>query len=466
MMNSMMNSPDRRNMRHDGGISVWKEPMGGGPMGGGPMGGGPMSGGHMGGGHMGGGQMGGGPMFDGIRPVLLGAVPPLDPEELNYRYNRMEGALNDRKDHPKNRNDKNDRRDRSGSVRGNDKGAGGAKQEPTIEDFNWRDWSFEEFLDIPPVFLTCHDCNVKVFDAESYVKHIRGLRHKKTMLDLEKKAITEKTEMRDLIRKFENSRAKIEKQEGRCNLCESNVFGSMSGHRSKTYHTALKGFVHKFCSFCTQEFNTRAEFEAHRYGPKHIRSLAFENQTIKVVTENDMLFQEELARLRSTTKKINDNKDVKKDLKKDLKIDLKKDLKVDLKKDAKKPGKIGAKADINNDVSIKKEEKNSAAAASKPASANAAASKDPKAELLNNVVVGDLEKYDKGKVVGEDFLKPVSGFFCRLCKKLLLTTADGVEHMKSKPHWDNCVKAGKGIAAKRKAGEGEPATTNKIQKTE
>ena len=72
-------------MRHDGGISVWKEPMGGGPMGGGPMGGGPM-----GGGHMGGGQMGGGPMFDGIRPVLLGAVPPLDPEELNYRYNRKQ----------------------------------------------------------------------------------------------------------------------------------------------------------------------------------------------------------------------------------------------------------------------------------------------------------------------------------------------------------------------------------------
>lgn len=55
---------------------------------------------------------------------------------------RMEGALNDRKDHPKNRNDKNDRRDRSGSVRGNDKGAGGAKQEPTIEDFNWRDWRY------------------------------------------------------------------------------------------------------------------------------------------------------------------------------------------------------------------------------------------------------------------------------------------------------------------------------------
>ena len=39
-----------------------------------------------------------------------------------------------------------------------------------------------------------------------------------------------------------------------------------------------------------------------RYGPQHIRSLAFENQTIKVVTENDMLFQEELARLRNAVK--------------------------------------------------------------------------------------------------------------------------------------------------------------------
>ena len=65
--------------------------------------------------------------------------------------------------------------------------------------------------------------------------------------------------------------------------------------------------------------------------------------------------------------------------------------------------------------------------------------------------------------MGADFLRPVSGFFCRVCKKLLLTQEDSVAHMKTKPHWDLCVKAdkvAKAVASKRKVaatGTDEPA---------
>ena len=51
-------------------------------------------------------------------------------------------------------------------------------------------------------------------------------------------------------------------------------------------------------------------------------------------------------------------------------------------------------------------------------------------------------------MVGTDFLRPVSGFFCRVCKKLLLTPEESVTHMKTKPHWDLCVKASKAAKAK------------------
>lgn len=78
--------------------------------------------------------------------------------------------------------------------------------------------------------------------------------------------------------------------------------------------------------------------------------------------------------------------------------------------------------------------------------------------------------YDETRVVGRDYLKPVSGFFCRVCKKLLLTTEDSVQHMKTKAHWDLCVKAAKtackpAAGGKRKAEADSSSTPSKVVKT-
>ena len=66
--------------------------------------------------------------------------------------------------------------------------------------------------------------------------------------------------------------------------------------------------------------------------------------------------------------------------------------------------------------------------------------------------------------MGKDFLKPVSGFFCRVCKKLLLTAEEAVTHMKTKPHWDATVKATKTAALKRKATGPTDNTPAKVAK--
>ena len=57
--------------------------------------------------------------------------------------------------------------------------------------------------------------------------------------------------------------------------------------------------------------------------------------------------------------------------------------------------------------------------------------------------MGNLDEYNESKGVGKEFLRPVTGFFCRACKKLLPTEEESVAHMKSKIHWDACVKADK-----------------------
>jgi len=338
---------------------------------------------------------------------------------------------------------------------------------------------------------------LEVRDEQSYVRHIRGVKHRNVMKALEKRNEEDKKEMREQINKFESSNVKSSKEKGYCNLCEATVYGPMAIHRGKGFHRALKSFVHTFCSFCAMEFKTRTEYEIHRFGPEHIRSITVANMTKRVVTEFDLAFKKELEELKRLNGKkgSNSNKEEtgnnsKKDLpdlldevKKDRdrrrrnsKNDNKRDERKDEKKSEKKEDKDGNKK--KGDENAKKEDTSDdddieeicviTKAQAKPQegktkegkdqnqkseASQTEPPKDPKAELLENLVIGDFDAYDETKAVGEDYLRPVSGFFCRVCKKLLLDAKESANHMKSKPHWDNCVKARKGVSAKRKAQE-------------
>jgi hypothetical protein len=60
--------------------------------------------------------------------------------------------------------------------------------------------------------------------------------------------------------------------------------------------------------------------------------------------------------------------------------------------------------------------------------------------LTNIVALGSLLKqhtYTIFKILGISFVKPIEGFFCRLCKKLILASLD--DHCQTKEHYDKFV---------------------------
>jgi len=330
------------------------------------------------------------------------------------------------------------------------------KENGRIEDFDWRVYRAELYQDIDPIYLYCHDCDMKLLTEVSFSNHVRGKKHLTVMKEMMRKFNANCKEMRFEQNKLMTAvRAKRDKNEEKsfCNLCELDVYGPMADHRSQSaYHRALKHYIHPYCKYCTMEFPQRVDWETHRYGPEHIRMIAKQKMSDKIILWNDKVFEDTLKDLKITNK-ANEAAAKKKLMEKEEKA------KANEKREKDKKDKINTREDddiveitvIKEKQEAEKTEKTKNTTENMKASAKINNKEVEEAEQnskdeakkneLENLAVGNLTTYDENMAVGKEFLRPVTGFFCRLCKKLLPTMAESAAHLKSKPHWDQCVKS-------------------------
>jgi len=369
----------------------------------------------------------------------------------------------------------------------------GPRKEESVKNFNWQCFRAEDYRDIRAKYLCCHDCDVKVDNSESFMRHVGGMKHKNKMIDIEK-------EENSLIRQYRREVAKLEnasddKNADYCALCECKVQGDIVRHRSKYTHKSLKAYIHPYCEITAKEYDSRPVYHVNKFHPDYIRILERERITKPVEPKGDTAFKEALQQIIESNKQLRDHRERKEkqrrsksgekedkstrstdsssDKSKDRTSDRTKDRSSDRTKDRSSDRSKDRSSDKTKDRSSDKKDSDSKNGTSdnkksSPEKKNAAQDddddileivvvdkkekEDPKpVSPMESLEIGDLKTYDEKKGVGKEFLRPVSGFFCKVCKKLLHTEDESVSHLKSKIHWDACVKAENTTQAKKRA---------------
>jgi len=320
----------------------------------------------------------------------------------------------------------------------------GPRKEETILKFDWKCFQPSDYGLISSKHLRCFDCGTKVHDSESFVRHITGIKHRGEMSEVERESNKILREYRAELKEYERALAKDKGDLVSCALCECQVVGPISTHRAQLRHKHLKAYVHPFCKICGQEFDGRPEYEVHKFHPDHLMNNARENITKAFKPKGDEDFRDTLKELKEANSKGRTKE---------------RELRQQEKEKERKKRESERKSEKRDrrEESEKKSEDDGIEVVKVVNSTPKKVEEEPKKSLIDSLELGSLESYDENKGVGREFLRPVTGFFCRICKKLLPTEEESISHMKSKIHWEACVKADKAKAIKR------PATTATAQ---
>lgn len=317
---------------------------------------------------------------------------------------------------------------RIGGMGGSGKGKGGElslqEKKATMATL-WADYRSSDFDGIPPKYLFCRDCHVRTDNGNYFLNHLKGQKHiKKLETDVEEN--TKKVaKMKEFIKKEQGSRTGGSAAKHHCKLCDTDVLGTLEQHRGKPYHQKLKMFIHPQCGPCGVSFQTRLDWEAHRFLPQHLMTLAQLGMPADTKLQSDQEFEEELGRLQKKhqgkegeTKNGNDAGNVA------TKAE-------DATKKRVRSRKTAAQQEVNG-------------AAPKAAKANQhnkpkEAKKEAAADSFSNEALGSLDIFDPAKAVGLEHVVTFKRFMCKACKQYLPTEEEVRTHLKSRPHWEKCV---------------------------
>lgn len=258
------------------------------------------------------------------------------------------------------------------------------KEEGCPPHYNEADYQHME-----PSMLNCGPCKKKnVWDGSSYLLHIRGRAHNAMVETL----IQEETETVASIREQLKTKAgQVSGEHTKCKMCNIKVKGgddAFNTHRRSESHQKLKKFIHPHCGICKADFELRSEWVYHRFSAEHLTKVVLAGRG----AEDGVPTVEDLKKIFGGNKK-NDKKLV-----------------------------VAAGKKIVDEDAVVLQQK----------------WLEP---MLKDV---DLQN---DEIEGSEFVKPVHGFFCKLCNNFFGPGKEVVKtHCTSKKHL-NILKTG----GKRKA---------------
>jgi len=258
-----------------------------------------------------------------------------------------------------------------------------------------------DFEHLNPKHFSCDSCDKRnMWDAESFVKHLRGQKHVNKVEEL----IAEDQAAAAALRAQMKVKAgKVSGPSKKCAMCDIEVAGrgadSMNTHRRTVEHQTLKRFIHPHCDFCKADFEDRTDWHYHRLSAEHLTNSEHRKGKDGVVTSKEL--REICVKLggdkNSLFKSLKEDGTAKEDRKK------KKDPEVMIIKESKKTPEIEGVDAVLKDVDLNNDE-----------------------------------------IPGAEFVKPVQGFFCQLCKKFFAPGKDVVKtHCSSLQHTANMKTGGK-----------------------
>jgi len=289
-------------------------------------------------------------------------------------------------------------------------GSGGAKK------------SGKPYAGIPASLLKCTVCSTSMWNGESFERHVKGRFHADLMQMVKAQDFAMCDVLRQRVKREEKAkRAALEKsQKGKaagngplgptvsCPMCDiDDACGPINFHRKSVHHQALRKFLHPKCQHCNLEFQTRAEYDVHRFSEAHLQSLHKAGITEVSSDPMDGLLQE--------VAKLTDKKPAASASSSSSSLPATK-VTVATKAESEEDEKPSKLMDIGKEMKEKEEK-----------------------ELNEDQIMEyDIPDKEQNVALGYSLVKPVNGFFCCVCKKFFANCKLS-DHCKTSQHYDKFV---------------------------
>lgn len=296
-----------------------------------------------------------------------------------------------------------DRRSAGGAGGGHrgDRDGGGARDRvvkhyrPKIKEDGFPpNYRVEDYQFMEPSMLNCGLCKKKnMWDGGSFLNHLLGGAHNKIVEEIIQEETEIVTEMREQLK---IKAGEVTGDSQKCNMCNIRVKGgtdAMNSHRRTETHQKLKKFIHPHCVMCKADFELRSCWTYHMFSAEHLTNMAMAGKG----ADDGVLTLEQMKYVVRTIKEANNNKqstNKDKDSSSSPSSGNKKKEKGDKRVDRKRKAEV--KKDLDDDVIILDD--------------------DGMEEGNLQPVLKDVDLQNK-EFKGSKYVKPVNGFYCKLCKK-------------------------------------------------
>jgi len=275
----------------------------------------------------------------------------------------------------------------------------------------------EEFDHLDQKYFCCDMCDKSMWNCLSFVNHIKGNAHNKVVGEVASKELAKVEEVKNKIAELVNL-DKSKPQSGKCNMCGVRVKGDMAKHRKEDYHQQLKMFIHPHCKVCDADFEDRSEWHYHKFSSEHLYNLSGSQYGLSY----DPMDSKQLEKILKELQRRIDGSS-----KKGMKITEKNNLFKEIKASQQSPKNMKKSGNENkNRIKLKDNNKNI---------------KKVEEDIIivedDEVTEADLEPImqDADNILGAEFIKPVNGLFCKLCKKFFMSGDSAItQHCKTEQH--------------------------------
>jgi len=279
-------------------------------------------------------------------------------------------------------------------------------------------YELEEFNHLPSKHFCCDLCDKKMWNSLSFVNHVKGNAHNKLVEDRIAEETFKTGELRKLIAELikKDNGKPLPGRQGICHMCGLRVKGDMLKHRKEDYHQKLKTFIHPHCKVCDADFEDRSEWHYHKFSAEHLGNLEGSRHGLAY---DPMSFKELENMLEELKNRIGEGSIA--ELKKKNKLSQE------------------TKADTSEQPSRTKEtQKQIMSKKFGQKVVNDSKTNDDDVIIVEDDSVSekDLEPImQEAEILGAEFIKPVNGLFCKLCKKFFGSGDESLrQHCKSQHH--------------------------------
>jgi len=328
-------------------------------------------------------------------------------------------------------------------------------------------YRIEEFENLGKGMFSCHLCDKKMWNCQSFLSHLRGKAHEEILMKMVAKDTERVSKTQELIRMLEIEYNGGKAGSHKCNMCSAMVRDIM-GHRKSEPHKILKDFVHPYCKLCDVDFEDRKDLLYHIFCGIHLENLARSEEITDVTATH----------LNSTMEKLRASIERKFKGKKRLKENPVEVLTKKVKKEAElviveKDADTAANRTVNRSSNSEEDKINQSGSDKsevrlKECTDTSTVVKKEVELKLSSAKVASPKKnlFIDPSLPGSEYVKAVEGFFCSICKKFFPVGADAVtEHCNSLTHKSKTNSVKESEAAKKlRVGSGEPTPRESASK--